>query len=263
MNILVNKLINKFGFKKSKLYYQIQRFRQINSLKPNLNHPKYKDILKELDTEGIVIIPDFISFDVCQGLVNDIERGFKDVKEGHYKGKFQYDEAKLIRLQDVDQMFESTKVFFENPFFDDLAKAYIDPRAHSYRREAELRDNNEINFQQGDIYHFDDWRVRFKYFLYLTDVNENNAPFVFVKNTHKNYSWKKKKNFEYESAGDTGSYGHYHPQEIRALKKIIPFEEVVCTGKAGTLIIADFRGLHKGTPLKYDRRILLNSTYGI
>lgn len=263
MKNFIKKNIEKIGFKKTKLYYLIQRQRQIKSLKPNLSHTKYKDILEELDREGMVIIPNFETPEKCNEYIKDLNKAFDEIKAGNFKGKFQYNEDLLIRIQETDKEVESTKEFFDNPFFDELAKAYIDPRAYSYRREAELRDNTKINFQQGDIYHFDDWRMRFKYFLYLTDVDENNAPFVYVKRTHKDFYWKRKKNFEYERDGMSGAYGHYHPQEIRALKKIISFDEHICTGKAGTLIIADFRGLHCGTPLKDGRRILLNSTYGI
>ena len=33
--------------------------------------------------------------------------------------------------------------------------------------------------------------------------------------------------------------------------------------EAGTLIFADFRGIHQGTPLKAGKRVLLNNTFGI
>lgn len=258
----LSKIADTLGIKKTRLYYEIQRFRQIKSLRPNLRNPKYGEILSKLDHDGIHIIPDFMPKEQCDALIVDLDEAFNAVKNGSYTGPHQYDDSKLIRLGDVSEHVPSTRIFFDNPMFDEIAKAYIDPRAYSYRREAELRDNLKT-FQQADIPHFDDWRMRFKFFLYLTDVGPENAPFTYYTNTHKDEAWKHKKNFEYERDGEFGAYGHFHPQEMIALKAKRHVEEIVCTGKAGTLIIADFRGLHRGSMLKSGRRILLNSTYGI
>lgn len=262
MKSLISKLINALGIKRSRLYYEIQRYRQVKSLRPNLRHPKYVEILGKLDRDGIYILPDFMPKEQCDELLKDLDVAFNEVKNGTFKGPYQYDESKLIRIGDLSEHVLSTRLFFDNPMFDEIAKAYIDPRAYSYRREAELRDNVQT-FQQADIPHFDDWRMRFKFFLYLTDVGSENAPFTYYTNTHKDEPWKHKKNFEYERDGEFGAYGHFHPQEMLFLKTNRKIEEIVCTGKAGTLIIADFRGIHRGSTLKSGRRVLLNSTYGI
>ncbi|TNE54222.1 MAG: hypothetical protein EP338_08645 [Bacteroidetes bacterium] len=251
-------------FKRTRLYYEIQRSRQIKSLKQNLDHPnpEYRKILQTVDKDGICIVENFMPKEECDRLIKDLDVAFNQIKEGTFDGMHQYNHEKLIRIGDLNDYVESTNIFFHNPMFDEIAKAYVDPKAYSYRREAELRDNvNE--FQQADIPHIDDWRLRFKFFLYLTDVGPENAPFVYYKGTHKDEPWKYRKNFEYERDGQDGAYGHYHPQEMRALSKKIKLEPTVCTGKAGTLIIGDFRGIHNGSPLKAGRRILLNSTYGI
>ncbi len=262
MKKVIRNLVEATGFKRSKWYFRIQYARQVKSLKQNLEHPQHGKILKELDREGIVVIPDFFPKEECDRMLAELDGYFNKVKDGTFEGSYQYNHEQLIRISFVDEWAKETHPFFKHPWFDEIAKAYIDPRAFSYRREAELRDNvNEI--QQADTYHFDDWRVRFKFFLYLTDVEMENAPFTFLTRTHKMFKGRRKKDIEYERDGENGAYGHFHPQEVRELRRHLECEEIVCTGKAGTLIIADFRGLHKGTPLKAGRRVLLNSTYGI
>ncbi len=254
--------LRKSWFRRTKLYFFIQYQRQIKSLHPNLKADGIVDILSTIDKQGIVVIPDFFSKEECDKMLFDLDEVFASIKACTYKGEFQYNHEQLIRIGSTGEAIPSTNQFYTHPLFDKIAKAYIDPRAYVYRTEAELRDNvNEI--QQADTYHFDDWRQRFKFFLYLTDVGPENAPFTYLTRTHKSFKGRHKKDFEFERDGETGAYGHFHPQEVRELRSHLECEELVCTGKAGTLIIADFRGLHKGTPLKAGRRVLLNATYGI
>lgn len=262
INVLFTWFKAMLKFKKTRLYYEIQRYRQVTRLRQNLNHPEYGDLLKQLDKDGIAVIPNFMPADTCQKMLADLDVAFEQVKQGTFKGPFQYDNDKLIRIGDLSDYVPSTNAFYDHPMLDAVAKAYVDPKAYSYRREAELRDNIKT-FQQADIPHIDDWRMRFKFFLYLTDVGPDNAPFTYYKNTHKDEAWKRHKNFEYERDGEFGAYGHFHPQELVAIRKQRELEELVCTGTAGTLIIADFRGIHRGSVLKNGRRVLLNSTYGI
>jgi hypothetical protein len=262
MKELLRKLVNATGFDKSKLYFFIQYNRQIRSLKPDLNHPEHREVLEELDREGIAVIPGFFSKEDCDRILAELDGIYDQVKAGTFGGKFQYNHEKLIRTIETDTVAETTKQFFQHPVLDQIAKAYIDPKAYAYRRESELRDTvNEV--QQADTYHFDDWRMRFKFFLYLTDVEQENAPFTYLTRTHKSFKGRRKKDLEYERDGETGAYGHFHPQEVREVRRHLDCAEKVCIAKAGTLIIADFRGLHKGTPLKSGRRVLLNATYGI
>jgi hypothetical protein len=240
MKELLRKLVTATGFKKSKLYFYIQYMLQVKSLKPDLQHPQHRDVLEELEREGIAIVPGFFAKEDCDRILSELDGIYDAIKAGTFGGKYQYNHEKLIRTIETDTVAETTKQFFQHPVLDEIAKAYIDPRAYSYRRESEL-----------------------KFFLYLTDVEKENAPFTYLTRTHKQFKGRRKKDLEYERDGETGAYGHFHPQEVRELRRHLECEEKVCIAKAGTLIIADFRGLHKGTPLKAGRRVLLNATYGI
>ena len=61
----------------------------------------------------------------------------------------------------------------------------------------------------------------------------------------------------------TGRYGLFFPLEWNTIAAKKGFRKVVCTGKAGTLIFGDFRGVHHGQPHEKGRRVLLNNTFGI
>ena len=86
-------------------------------------------------------------------------------------------------------------------------------------------------------FHFDMERIKWiKFFFYLTDVTETTGPHVFVPTTHKTlgipFSLRKK---GYVRLSDDEVSKHY-PQSM--------WKEF--TGKRGTLIVEDTRGLHKG-----------------
>lgn len=77
-----------------------------------------------------------------------------------------------------------------------------------------------------------------KVFLYVTDVDENRGPFEYVR-----------------SSAPGGRYGHLwpwkegegiRPPEDELAEAISPKDRVVCTGPAGTMILCDTSGFHRG-----------------
>jgi hypothetical protein len=96
-------------------------------------------------------------------------------------------------------------------------------------------------------------RKQVKLFLYLCDVNEQNGPFCYMRETHY-----------------TGRFGGIYRQKINAsnypqdgsLKGKIPEHlSQVCTGRAGTLIFCDTSGFHKGGHVVEGQRLLFTSVY--
>ncbi len=92
-----------------------------------------------------------------------------------------------------------------------------------------------------------------KIFLYLNDVDDNAGPFTYIPQSH------------YE-----GKWGHLFPPEPprgslpppEEVKKIIPESAVKsCTGKAGTIIFCDTRGIHRGGNAVFKERIMLTLCY--
>ena len=92
-----------------------------------------------------------------------------------------------------------------------------------------------------------------KVFFYLNDVNEDMGPFTYVKETQRG-----------------GKYGDLFPARPpkgscppdSALERIVTAEQVrVCTGMAGTVLLADTTGIHRGGRAKSHPRILLVANY--
>jgi len=108
--------------------------------------------------------------------------------------------------------------------------------------------------KQSQRWHRDPEEKRMcKMFIYLTDVNEESGPFIYIP---KSVYGKK--------------YGHLFPQrppegvypKEGAVEKAIPKEAVkVFTGKAGTVLFCDTTGIHRGGYAKSKPRIMFTSFY--
>ncbi len=101
-------------------------------------------------------------------------------------------------------------------------------------------------------YHFDldDWRM-LKFFFYLTDVDENAGPHVFVRGSHNRRRLKHQLTMVvgHPSEEVTGYYG-----SDRA---------VTITGKAGTGFVEDPFGFHMGTLAKKNPRLMMEVGFGV
>lgn len=86
-----------------------------------------------------------------------------------------------------------------------------------------------------------------KLFVALTDITASNGPTGFIKGSHlslprKFYSGRR-----------------FHSKEI---EKRFSGKLMEATGAIGTIYLVDTRGLHRGTPVKSGRRLLLHFLYG-
>lgn len=99
-------------------------------------------------------------------------------------------------------------------------------------------------------------RLMVKVFIYLNDVDETGGPFMYAKGSHvkganyKDPEWYKEEGRNANRASDED------------VAKIVPKSDwVTAMGKAGTVILADTRGLHKGGFATHKERIMYNSMF--
>jgi hypothetical protein len=92
-----------------------------------------------------------------------------------------------------------------------------------------------------------------KIFFYLRDVDDTSGPFQYVLGSH-----------------DTGRFGKVFPRRLPhgtypprgAVERTFPPESrVACTGKAGTIVICDTSGLHRGGHVTARDRFLFYAFY--
>ena len=91
-----------------------------------------------------------------------------------------------------------------------------------------------------------------KAFIYLVDVDEETGPFTYIPKTH--------------AFGEYAARDPMHTDRKRILDEemnpvLSPETHLVCTGPAGTMILADTVGYHRGGKPRSKDRILLTFTY--
>jgi hypothetical protein len=99
---------------------------------------------------------------------------------------------------------------------------------------------------------YDDYRM-VKLFLYLVDVDDRNGPFTYMPETHAGGRW----GALFPSTPPSGSV----PEDGALEAAVGAGTSLVCTGSAGTLVLADTAGFHKGGRAVGRPRILFTATY--
>jgi hypothetical protein len=251
--------------KRNRLYYELQRLRATRNVRLRPGLTERPDLLRELDELGVVVVPDFLSPGEAQDMLDASTEVLSRAKRGEIPDHtFPGEQGILLRVAFADTLVPETRRFFDDDLIRGLFRAYLSPGVVSSRHEFDYRYGlSDIGFRQSDLFHFDNWRPICKAFLYLTDVSEANAPFVYMLGTHRPAKWRLRHEIDWETYGPTGPHGYLFPREVEALQARYAWEQRICTGAAGTLILADFRGLHRGTPMRAGQRVLLNNTFDL
>lgn len=104
-------------------------------------------------------------------------------------------------------------------------------------------------------YHVDAFSKQFKSFLYLDDVDVANGPFTYVAGSHRARLTRLKRQMFASGSEPATSF------DERDLGNRVTAAQMIC-GPAGTLIIADVRGFHRGAPQRTgSRSVLVNYMY--
>jgi len=112
----------------------------------------------------------------------------------------------------------------------------------------------EVPAQASQRWHRDFEEIRMcKMFIYLSDVTEESGPFVYIRGSHLGGPWRS----VFPQKPGKGCY----PPDGGVEKKIPKSTQLICTGKAGTIVFADTTGLHRGGYGKAGGRIMFTAGY--
>jgi hypothetical protein len=218
-----------------------------------------KDIISEVNSKGYYILEDYFDSEVIANMkLVALEREKSLIDSDAHLSFPDFGVERYLKFDD----FEEYSGFFSQ-YFDHIGKNYLGGLGVRYQSMFE-RKGAPSKKSSADIPHFDDWKKRFKIFLYLNDVTDANCPFVVYENSLTEYVGRKYKEIEYVLGGKLSAYGHLCENEDNALLSNEKVRKVKITGKAGTVIFVDTRFVHKGTAsLDGSQRYLLGSYYDI
>jgi len=205
----------------------------------------------------------FFAFDttLTDGMLESIKSDLKRItpQKLDYKKKKYVDDTEFPQKIDspryqykINDLMElnSMKTLYQDKSIQNLAGAYLQAKPimdliacwWSYPV-----DDKSSRSAAAQMYHFDMDRVKFiKFFFYLSDVDEETGPHCYIEGSHRSLPF----NFQDER--------RFTDEEVR---KYFPGKERILTGKKGTILAVDTRGLHKGLELSKGHRLLLQLEY--
>ncbi|MFK7768828.1 MAG: phytanoyl-CoA dioxygenase family protein [Mariniblastus sp.] len=230
------------------------------SLFENVSQDEVKDAAAAIRRDGFFVFQRTLPQSLCQSLIDyslsnpgtptapktDASNGSKNPT-----GKTIFDRSnpQAIRHQfQADDLFQNETVqqLATDPYFFSIAQDYLgfnpvfDVLAMWW--SAPTKDQ-QLQSRAAQLYHFDMDRLKFvKFFVYLTDVETDNGPHCYVRGSHKR---KPAALLKDDRLSDDEILEHYSAEDM-----------VELTGKTGTMLAVDTRGLHKGKPLEARDRLI-------
>ena len=105
----------------------------------------------------------------------------------------------------------------------------------------------------AQLFHFDMDRIKWlKFFFYLTDVDSESGPHVYVKGSHRS---------GHPAAGELLSRGYVRLRDEDVIEAYGSENLVEITGSRGTIVAVDTRGFHKGKVPTNAHRLILELEY--
>jgi Phytanoyl-CoA dioxygenase (PhyH) len=210
-----------------------------------------------IESDGFCIVPDYLDAEMLATVQREM-RGLPGFAEGRYDGPVRHrllTNDGILALEVTEATPVAGRLAKENAEILSVARALYGSDTHLTAATL-LNKFDRDKIDSSNAPHWDDWRVRFKAFLYLTDVAAENGPTIYVKGSHKaRFDWRREKDYASMFLPIASAGGSWWPVAQLGLEK------VSWTGKAGTLILFDALGIHSGTQLTGSPRIMLMSMY--
>ena len=203
---------------------------------------KQDKALFDLHSAGIHVLPRFLAQEACSLLCREV-----DGLLARYKSYVQVDAVKAdMRLFGADRVSLMLAAIFNDPFVRKVVERY----------EGACTDGvamvNRVTFQPGNQGSGQGWhrdnieRKQTKAIIYLNDVADHNGPFEYISGSASPSNSLKVPPLK----GRQSTGGRFSAAEVQGF--VDSRDDIVrrtVTGPAGTLILADTHGIHRGAPL--------------
>ncbi|MCI4665747.1 MAG: phytanoyl-CoA dioxygenase family protein [Neomegalonema sp.] len=221
---------------------------------------RVEEAVSVLDQEGYYVWPDLLGDETVDQLiallgdVEFVERGVGVKVDGYDpataadRGANRVDVASNLSL--VQQPL--IQQFLLDPMLLDIVQRRLEAcpvvtSAHSWWTVGASLDEKELS-RAALLFHQDkDWIKWLKAFVYLTDVDEQSGPHVYVKGSHRDYQ---------DRFGEEPKFSSRLSDE--EMEKVFGADRICAvTGKRGTLILGDTSAFHRGAPVLQGHRLMM------
>ncbi len=227
--------------------------------------PNYKSLDKEgedvskivsnLNKEGVVVLNEYFSKEKVEILKSEVDRLFTENKDFVWTDSANSDN----RLHGTQRKSDEINEFNQNSFFWKIADVFLGENAVPFSTLAGRLFAADENAGSGGGWHRDTPHEsrQVKCILYLNDVELENGPFQYLHGTQHQGSllrniWRH--NIKYGQA-------RFLDEEVERLIADKYYSVKTYTAKAGTVILANTFGIHRGMPIQVNQRYALTNYY--
>jgi hypothetical protein len=248
--------------------YYADKLRQLKRRRAGKKVPS-SGALRVLERDGVVLLPGFVSGTTLRSLLQEVSANTSFLA-GEVQGNVVERNGRFLWLNPERELPQCCEAFFDSPKIRTLCTGYLGRHAVPSRPAVQLKSRVDTR-SIVDFFHIDEWRFLMSAFLFLEDVGDDTAPMIYMKRSHRFRLWRIRKEqdfYNYYRRDKDGEYANEEspysgcvlPTDARRLAERHGYEEMRCTGPAGSLLLFDNLGLHRATPLLNGRRLIL-STY--
>ncbi len=209
-------------------------------------------VVSDLRRDGIAVIPDFLGEDTCATLREAMDAALV----AHPERAWVDPEGADHRLFAFNRVNAEASAFFAHRWIHEVGQQYAECDLVNLFTLAGRISATEGNRGSGGGWHRDSFARQFKAIVYLSDVDIDHGPFEFVAGTTQlksvlGYLWRGL-DFRQTRIDETTA------ERLIARK---PETRRTVTAKAGSLVLADTRGIHRGMPITDGTRYALTNYY--
>jgi hypothetical protein len=217
-----------------------------------------KDLLEELENNGLLIFKNVLNKDNITKLLNELNN-----KKMHrfINGEIIYKNINLFEnnnniwwYNDPNEIykFDFIQQLITNSYLLELIQKYLKTTPIFYSSNFWISYPGEIENTQQFHQDFDD--IKFlKIFIYLNDVNKNNGPHFYIKNSLNKIIY------------NNNLPSNYKPSDRINDNFFDKYKENIMeiNGDEGNLILEDTNGFHKGSNVSTGKRFILQFLFGV
>lgn len=220
----------------------------IRDLLDNIPRPSSEreaSILTEIDRVGFSVVPNYYPADACAAIRDEIDNLLVRFASTVHVDALKSDH----RIFASDRVSELIKPFYADPFISTIVTGY--ERSHDisgFTLAAKLvyRKNN---LGSGLGWHRDRAdRRQIKAIMYLSDVDIDLGPFQYIVGSHTRSQILKTLTAE----GFEHNQTRFTDEQAESVIAKAPEKLRTLLGPAGTLVLVDTRGIHRGMPMEKD-----------
>lgn len=219
----------------------------------NSDKTPHIEIIKNLKEKGVHVIPDFIDRETCEKLRLEADAFMEEHTD---KVKLESNGSDM-RVYGVDRFSSAFTLAKLKVLSDEIFEQFSWARNRQHFMLLGKIIGSDTNLGSGGGWHRDSpLRHQFKTILYLSDVTTDNGPFQYIEESHKHQMTKTVASYLNRGLDER----RFKDEEIASIvEDQITLQPTTFVAQAGTVIIVDTRGLHRGKPLNHGERYALTN----